>query len=163
MTISKFGSLLLFLLTASLSWQCKDAGMRDCEGGSTFVSATIQGVLAGGELAQLTSEGPTFGSVRKENTIILQGTDSSRTISLFTTDYQGVGTYEIGGQHSNWKADLSIQNLGYWSTETAPAASGEINIIKDCETYLEGSFRFVAETASGSQADIMNGTFLVNF
>lgn len=154
---------LLCLIVTCCSWQCGSSDVPDCEGGTTFVSAKIGGVLADGEVASLDSEGPTFGSVRDGNAVILQGTDGDRTISLFTNNFAGEGAYEIGGRNSEWSADLSIISVAYWSSETAPIGSGEIIITKDCDSYLEGSFRFVAETAAGSQADIMDGSFLVNF
>ena len=123
-----------------------------------FVSSTIDGILPNNATTTFNSQGG-GNSFRNGKTIQLQGVEGNRTLSLSTTVYNGEGIYDIGEEGSEWTGSLFIMaGFTQWNS-----ISGEINITLDCDSYMEGTFNFVGQTSSGSQAVISEGSFLVEF
>lgn len=164
---TKFKNFGLILLALLVVVGCS----KDDEGGSggSTTAGTVEAKVDGSSFTSNSS----FTAAQKvdaggSTTVTIQGSDNSgKGIVFVINDFDGVGTYNIGGGANISVVasyiEVSASSQSAWQAPYDESIAGELKISEDGES-VKGTFHFTAENIQDqSMKEITEGSFNVEF
>lgn len=166
-TINQFSKILLMTLVLTFAACSSDDGGGPVNAGEGTITASVDGqtVTSDALLTQATVATGQF------SLLAIQGTNMNGDgFTLNVTGYDGVGSYEVGGDNSIFAVctyiDSDLSNPTDPNLWTGPyeggASVGQIVVTEVTDTHIKGTFNFKGQNPDDdSIKDITNGSFNV--
>ena len=159
--------LTLMISSATLLTNCdKDEDPTDGGGGNEHLTAKVDGA----DYAASKDPASIIGATKSSGTLTVQGGDNSgQTIRLIATGYTGVGTYTFGGigngssgTYITNPTDFNNLQKNTYSTSFRDGNLGTIEVTKDDDSVVEGTFSFEGFNSESNKKTITEGSFKAN-